>query len=92
MATYSVCFPKNWAVYKDAALDRVSGCNRKNGRCTGNGGGLPYPGVEFVFLMPAEKVPGHHYKNLNDIISSEPHISGQPVVAGEVKLSKGAGH
>lgn len=71
MSTYSICFPKIWKVYAKASSDRVSGCNKSNGRCTGTGGGFPLRGAVFIFLLPADKVPGHaEYRSALDIVSS----------------------
>jgi hypothetical protein len=55
--SYSVCFPAKWATFKDSSLDQISGCNKRNGECTGNGGGFPLPGRVFIFIAPAEKLP-----------------------------------
>ena len=60
MSNYFVCFPDGWRVYQDKTLDRVPGCNRKNGKCTGNGGGCPYPAVVFIFVLPAKSVQSIH--------------------------------
>ncbi|HKV42317.1 MAG TPA: hypothetical protein VJX67_24150 [Blastocatellia bacterium] len=88
MNNYSVCFPDGWRVYQDKTLDRVSGCNRKNGNCTGNGGGFPYPGVVFIFVLPAKSVPNHPpYRDVTDIVSSVPHAGAPPPPITEVSLS-----
>lgn len=78
MKTYTICFPGGWRVYRDEGLDRVSGCSEKDGNCTANGGGYPYPGVAFLFLMPAENVPGHpRYRSARDIALTAAH-AGAP--------------
>jgi len=44
--------------------------------------GAPVPGAVFIFLMPAENVPGHpHYSDVRDIVSQYPQIdeSGQVI-------------
>jgi hypothetical protein len=77
MATYSACFPNDWQVFTDTGLDQVSGCNKKQGSCTGTGGGFPLKGVVFIFLTPAEKVPYQKYHDVEDIVASAPH-AGEP--------------
>lgn len=76
MAAYALCFPKSWRVYRGNLDDRVSGCNRRSGPCTGTGGGYPLPGVVFVFISPAETVPGKHtYRSVRDIAGEFPQIN-----------------
>ncbi|GEM_PF-3809314 len=92
MATYSACFPSGWQVFTDTGLDQVSACNKKQGRCTGTGGGFPLKGVVFVFLTPVEKLPGHpNYGSVEQIAESGPH-AGMPspaVIPVELGNEKG---
>ena len=87
MATYAACLPKGWVFFRDAALDRLSGCSKLSGKCTGNGGGYPLRGAVFIFLMPADKVTDHPpYRSPDDIVSAAPH-GGRPAPdIGEVRL------
>jgi hypothetical protein len=76
MAAYSVCFPKTWRVYREDARETVSGCNRKSGACSGNGGGFPVPGVVLIFLFPAAAGPGHpRFQGPRDLASNAPQIN-----------------
>jgi hypothetical protein len=86
MAGYSVCFPRTWRVYRNPSRGTVSGCNKTEGDCTGTGGGFPLPGVEFVFLFPAERGPGHsQHKSAHEIAANTPQAS--PPVVTEVSLT-----
>jgi hypothetical protein len=86
MPSYGVAFPKGWKVYVNQPLQRVSGCNKAEGPCTGNGGGFPLPGVVFLFLMPAENVPGQRYTTLEEIVASAPSSSVPNPEVKEVSL------
>ena len=89
MKDYTICFPKAWSVYIDPSLDRVSGCNKSSGKCTGPGGGFPVAGAVFIFLMPAEKVPDHPpYHSPADIVSLAPHAGMPAPDISVVKLDK----
>jgi hypothetical protein len=80
MGTYSVRLPSTWHVETKAANQRVAGCNKESGECTGTGGGFPLPGVVFVFLLPADKAPDHpHYRDAHEIASTAVQL-GAPIV------------
>jgi len=47
MTTYSISLPRGWYVEKRPG-EVIFACNRRNGKCTGTGGGFPLAGSVFI--------------------------------------------
>ena len=87
MASYAVCIPSGWQVFKEPGLDQVTGCNKQHGECTMTGGGFPVKNVVIISIAPAEKLPFHEtYHNAEDIVASVPHAGMPAPPVSEVNL------
>ncbi len=73
MSTYAVCFPMGWKVQRNPKLDEVIACYGVKRCATAWGDAIR--GVAFLFLTPAEKLPGGQvYHGPYDIVASRPHV------------------
>lgn len=70
MQSFTVCLPSGWYWERETKNDLLKACNKVSGECTGNGGGFPLKGAVFLFIAPAELLPGKT-KSLDAIVERE---------------------